>query len=81
MNWKEFYLKKVENAREDYANALEIHTPHLCQNGHGATLITFLYRGCVVKEYFLPDGEDECKCPKGEIGEGYRPVGDSFVKR
>jgi hypothetical protein len=77
--YREYLVNEIERARKDFPNAIEIHTPFGCKNGHLATQIVFYAYGRQIVNYLLPVGDDECQCPKDEIGEGYRPLGKSFV--
>lgn len=51
---------------------ITIRTPAICQNGHKNNLITQVEFGDIRYEFWeFP----VCKCPKHEIGEGYRMDG------
>lgn len=55
---------------------IEIHTPMKCQNEHPNVFVIKFAGGDVISQsWLLP----LCKCPKGEIGEGYAPSGDDYV--
>lgn len=53
-------------------NEYKFRTPYKCQNGH------FNYLYFTLDQYGIHDyrwGDTTCKCPKGNIDEGYRCIG------
>lgn len=52
-----------------------IRTPTLCQNAHHRWMYHIISQG----EVSMFWGDKECRCPTGEINEGFRPCGASEV--